>query len=78
MDIPPQVIKELDIMISHRLFFDDWMMVKKYLLKSLSPKLRTLFSTRDPYTKKQVLNAFEREVVQYYENEAKKKLRLPE
>jgi len=77
LDIPPEITGELDVMIAHRLFFDDWMTVKKYLLKSLSPRLRTLFSTRDPWTKKQTLNGFEKNVVEYYEYQTGKKLRLP-
>jgi hypothetical protein len=41
----------------------DWQTVKKELLKSLPPADRKFFSTRDPYTKKQVLNEFESTVV---------------
>jgi len=39
---------------------DDWVTVKKELLKSLPAKYRTLFSTRDPVTKRQSLNDFDR------------------
>lgn len=41
----------------------DWQTVKKELLKSLAPHDRKFFSTRDPYTKKQVLNEFESIIV---------------
>lgn len=37
----------------------DWMIIKKELLKTLSPADRIFFSTRDPVTKKQQMNAFE-------------------
>ena len=43
---------------------DDWLVIKKELLRSLSPDTRTLFSTRDPVTKKQRTNDFERQVAE--------------
>jgi 8-oxo-dGTP pyrophosphatase MutT (NUDIX family) len=41
---------------------DDWIVVKKELLKTLSSDDRTVFSTRDPVTKKQSMNEFECEL----------------
>lgn len=41
---------------------DDWLVIKKELLKALHPDDRTAFSTRDPVTKKQRTNDFERQV----------------
>ncbi len=39
---------------------DNWMIIKKELLKMLSSKDRMYFSTRDPVTKKQSMNEFEK------------------
>ena len=43
---------------------DDWLTVKKELLRALPPDLRALFSTRDPVTKRQRTNDFERQLVE--------------
>ena len=37
----------------------DWMVIKKELLKTLTPADRMYFSTRDPVTKEQRMNTFE-------------------
>lgn len=39
---------------------NDWVTVKKEILKNLPSRYRTLFSTRDPITKKQRMNDFEK------------------
>jgi hypothetical protein len=41
---------------------DEWIVVKKELLKWLHPDDRRLFSTRDPLTKKQRPNDMERQL----------------
>lgn len=43
---------------------NDWMIIKKELLKSLPPADRIYFSTRDPITKKQTINKFEEIVIE--------------
>jgi len=45
---------------------DDWVSVKKQVLLNLPPTLRKNFSTRDPKTKEQWLNDFEKELIIYY------------
>lgn len=45
---------------------DEWITIKKELLKMLPSEERQLFSTRDPITKKQATNAFEREVAAHW------------
>jgi len=45
----------------------EWKVLKKELLKALSSDKRKLFSTRDPRTKKQNLNEFEKDVVSRWE-----------
>ena len=54
----------------------DWMDFKKIMLKSLPSKMRKNFSTRDPKTKKQSLNSFEREMIDIYYRETGIELRL--
>jgi len=41
---------------------DEWITIKKELLKNLPSIARKVFSTRDPITKKQLTNDFERQV----------------
>lgn len=43
---------------------NNWMIIKKELLKSLSSQDRMYFSTRDPLTKKQSMNNFEKIVAE--------------
>ncbi|NBP03958.1 MAG: hypothetical protein EBU90_28445 [Proteobacteria bacterium] len=43
---------------------NNWMIIKKELLKTLSPQDRMYFSTRDPVTKKQTMNTFEKIVAE--------------
>lgn len=45
---------------------DDWVTIKKIMLRSLHPDLRKSFSTRDPKTKEQWLNEFEKHLVVKY------------
>lgn len=47
---------------------DDWVTVKKEIMKGLPSTLRKNFSTRDPKTKEQWLNNFEKELINYYHN----------
>ena len=56
-----QVIDEaIDFVASYVGQTNDWMVIKKELLKTLTPADRMYFSTRDPYTKKQRMNIFEK------------------
>jgi len=43
-----------------------WMELKKLMLVSLPPQDRSNFSRRDPKTKKQQLNDFERKLIDNY------------
>ena len=54
----------------------DWMDFKKIMLRSLPPKMRKNFSTRDPKTKRQALNSFEKEMINTYFIETGVRLRL--
>ena len=54
----------------------DWMDFKKIMLRSLPPKMRKNFSTRDPKTKRQALNNFEKAMIDTYFRETGVKLKL--
>jgi hypothetical protein len=54
----------------------NWMDFKKIMLRSLPPKMRKKFSTRDPKTKKQSLNDFERQMIDIYFCKTGVRLRL--
>lgn len=45
---------------------DDWVTIKKIILRSIRSELRTSFSTRDPKTKEQSLNEFEIQLIEKY------------
>tara|TARA_B100000963_G_scaffold334996_1_gene328738 strand:+ start:5285 stop:5548 length:264 start_codon:yes stop_codon:yes gene_type:complete len=42
---------------------DDWLKVKKYLVRYSHPTIRTLFSTRNSKSKKHQLNSFEENLI---------------
>jgi hypothetical protein len=45
---------------------NNWLIVKKFLLKFLHPDVRKNFTTRNQKTKKHTLNNFEKEIIIYY------------
>ena len=57
---------------------NDWLVVKKYILKSINPDLRKKFSKRDYLTKKHSLNKYELEIIKKYEELYNIKLSLKE
>ena len=73
-----RIEKEMSIAIQHGLGFDDWVSMKKYLLRSIPSQMRSSFSTRDPKTKKQNMNEFEYNLVDRYQALTGKILRLPD
>jgi hypothetical protein len=60
------IFKEVKFVSTYAEECDDWVTVKKEVMKSLPPKLRKNFSTRDPKTKEQSLNKFEESIIIYY------------
>ena len=68
MDIPERIIDELVFIAGYGSQDGQWMPVKKYLLLSIPSEMRKMFSTRDPKTKKQSLNEFEKVVIDIYED----------
>ena len=76
MDIPEKILEELVFLADLGHAGDNWMPVKKHLLKSIPSSMRKKFSTRDPKTKKQSLNNFETTVIDRYETMTGIRLRL--
>ncbi len=70
-------IKELLKEINSVYKKNNWLEVKKYLLKSLEPKKRKKFSTRDYNTKKHKLNNYEKSIIIYYEEKYNILLKIP-
>jgi len=77
MQIPDRIKDELALAESYGLEFTQWMVMKKYLLRVLPSNMRTHFSTRDLYTKRQSLNEFENQLIEYYQAQTGNTLRLP-
>jgi len=61
-----RIIKCVDFVATYSGDCDDWVTIKKQVLLNLPPRLRKRFSTRDPKTKEQWLNDFEKELINYY------------
>ena len=57
---------------------NDWLVVKKYILKYLNPTYRRRFSTRDEKTKKHTINDFESSLIEYYQQQFNVRLELDE
>lgn len=57
---------------------NDWLVVKKYVLKYLNPNYRRRFSTRDEKTKKHSINDFENRLISYYQQKFNVRLELDE
>jgi len=62
--LDPKVAEALIFVYNYAANIDDWLVIKKELLKALPSDVRTQFSTRDPVTKKQRTNDFERMVAE--------------
>ena len=56
------VIDALVFVYGYASNLDDWIRLKKQLMSLLQPSQRCDFSTRDPITKKQSMNDYERDV----------------
>lgn len=56
------ILRAMKDVFTYASHVDEWIVIKKELLKFLHPDDRKLFSTRDPLTKKQRPNDMEREL----------------
>ena len=77
-EIYKENINELIEEISSVYDGDDWLIVKKYLLKYLHPQARKLFSTRNNKTKKHTITDFDKKIINIYEDKTGIKLKLYE
>ncbi len=64
--IPDRIIEQIEFVASYAEGCDDWVTIKKQIMRGIPSHLRKNFSTRDPITKEQRLNQFERQVINYY------------
>jgi len=60
------ILEKINFVSTYVSDIDDWIIIKKELLKQLPPNLRMLFSRRDEKTKKHSLNIFEKDVIEYW------------
>lgn len=71
----PERVKEgLEFVSRYASHVNEWVTVKKELLKFFNSHERQYFSTRDPITKKQGINEFEKALILLWENMTGKKL----
>lgn len=78
-DIKEDQFQEITALIEELIEFysgDDWMLVKKYILRYSRPETRKNFSTRHFKTKKHKLNNFEIKLINYCEIEYNLNLKL--
>lgn len=75
---PPREIEEIMYEIGDVYKGDDWLIVKKYMLKYSHPNLRKNFSTRHFKTKKHIINDYEQNLIDKYYQKYKIKLVLDE
>ena len=66
MIIPSRVIEQVKFVASYVDDCDDWVLIKKEVMRGIPSDLRKHFSTRDPKTKEQQPNDFEKELINYY------------
>lgn len=64
--VSERIIEQIDFVASYAAGCDDWVTIKKQIMRGIPSRLRKNFSTRDPITKEQSLNQFEEWVINYY------------
>lgn len=77
-NIVKQKVEDLALEIGEVYQENDWLVVKKYILKYLNPKYRKVFSKRNVKTKKHILNSFEIDLINFYEKKFNVRLLLDE
>jgi len=66
--IPDRITVQLEEVASYVGDCDDWVTIKKEVMRGIPPALRKNFSTRHPKTKEQQLNEFEERLIERYES----------
>ena len=64
--IPDRVARQINEVSTYTGDCDDWVTIKKEIMKGIPSSFRKLFSRRDPITKEQVPNDFDKTVIAYY------------
>jgi hypothetical protein len=64
--IPQRIKDQIQEVVMYVGDCDDWVTIKKEIMKGIPAALRKNFSTRDPKTKEQWLNDFDKMVINYY------------
>jgi len=64
--ISDNIVIALKEVMTYTQHINDWMVIKKEMLKILPPQERKKFSTRDPITKLQSMNEFEIELMKLW------------
>ena len=69
MDFKNKRVKEsANVLLDELMQFyegDNWLVVKKYILRYSHPDIRKNFTTRNSVTKKHTLNEFEKDLIKY-------------
>tara|TARA_B100000214_G_C23935052_1_gene612748 strand:+ start:172 stop:444 length:273 start_codon:yes stop_codon:yes gene_type:complete len=66
--IPKKIIDQIQQVSIYAGDCDDWVTIKKEIMKSIPSDLRKLFSRRDPITKEQSPNSFDYAIIEHYFN----------
>lgn len=79
----PQKINDMlseaiDFVYSYASHVDEWLTIKKELLRVLPVEERTIFSIRDPITKKQRVNQFEKLLAKWWSTKTKRPVVMPD
>lgn len=76
-DFDPKIKEAVEFVISYiETSCDDWVTIKKEIMKSLPWQLRTNFSTRDRKTYEQRMNDFEKMIAEYWKQRTGVELKL--
>lgn len=75
-DFDPKLKEAVDFVMSYAENSEDWVIVKKEIMKQLPWQLRVNFSTRDRKTYEQRMNDFERMLVEYWAERTGRRLLL--
>lgn len=75
-DFDPRIKEAIDLVMRYVGGSNDWVQIKKEIMKSLPWQLRTNFSTRDRKTYEQRMNDFEKMVAEYWKTKTGVELRV--
>jgi hypothetical protein len=73
-----RILQAIEHVFSYAPHIDDWIIVKKELMKCLSPSEKILLSTRHPITKKQRTNDLERLLAKFWSTKTKRPVVMPD